>query len=232
MTTDAPEFGDAGAYRRLIVSVALTFVAVLAVALVLGLVLEAFIAPVGSTPIDRHITDWFFTNWRTPHGLTVMTRVSWIGGPILVIPVTAAVTPGLLLMRRWRLALFFVVTVVGAATLSALAKAIIDPRRPPGELGLRHPFASSFPSGHAAAAAATYLALGVIVMVLTHSRPIRVLVWSAAAALIIAVGVARVYLAVHWTTDVLVGFTIGTLWVLGMTRAFRLRAARARRPSE
>ena len=52
-------------------------------------------------------------------------------------------------------------------------------------------------------------------------------VWSCAAALILAVCVARVYLAVHWTTDVLVGITIGALWALGMARAFRLRAAHA-----
>jgi membrane-associated phospholipid phosphatase len=229
MTADAPERGDARRLRALIVRIVVTFAAVLAVALVLGLVLESLMAPVGSTTFDRHITDWFFTDWRTPHGLTVMTRVSWIGGPIVVIPVTVAVTLGLVLLRRWRLAQFFVVTVVGAAALSALAKAIIDPRRPPGELGLRHPFASSFPSGHAAAATATYVALAVIVMVLTRSRPIRVVVWSCAVALILAVGVARIYLAVHWTTDVLVGVVIGALWTLGMTRAFRLRAASADR---
>ena len=42
--------------------------------------------PFVATTLDRHITDWVFTNWRTRHGLTVMTRVSWIGGPILVVP--------------------------------------------------------------------------------------------------------------------------------------------------
>jgi membrane-associated phospholipid phosphatase len=64
-------------------------------------------------------------------------------------------------------------------------------------------------------------------VVLTRTRTMRVLVWTLAAALILAVGVARVYLAVHWTTDVLVGVTIGTLWALGMAHAFRLRAAPA-----
>jgi undecaprenyl-diphosphatase len=201
---------------------------VLVLALLLGLLLQPFIAPVGSTTLDRHITDWFFT-WRTSRGLSFATRASWIGGPILVIPVTAAVTTGLVLIRRWRLAQFFVVTVVGAAALNALARVIIDPRRPPGELGLRHPFASSFPSGHAAEAAATYVALAVVVMALTRSRAVRALVWACAVMLILAVGVARVYLAVHWTTDVLVGLTIGTLWALGMARAFRLRSRPADR---
>ena len=204
----------------------MTFAAVLAVALVLGLALQPFIAPVGSTAFDRHITDWFFT-WRTPHGLTLMTRVSWIGGPILVIPVTVAVTLGLLLVRRWRLAQCFVTTVVGAALLNVLARAIVDPRRPPGELGLRHPFASSFPSGHAAEAAAISVGIGIVVMALTRSRTIRVLVWSGASVLIVAVGFARVYLAVHWTTDVLIGVVIGTLWALGVARAFRVRTAPA-----
>jgi undecaprenyl-diphosphatase len=225
-TADAPELGDRRRTRTLlpIRDVAVTFVVVLALALALGWIVESLAAPVGSTTMDRHITDWFFT-WRTRRGLTTMTRISWIGGPILVVPVTVAATLGLVLVRRWRLAQYLVVTVVGAAALNALARAIVDPRRPPGELGLRHPFASSFPSGHAAEAAAAYVALGVIVVALTRSRTIRALVWSCAVVLIVAVGVARVYLAVHWTTDVLVGLVIGTLWALGMARAFRVRAA-------
>jgi len=207
------------------VGLAVTFVVVLAIAVVVGLIIESLIAPVGSTTFDRHVTDWVFT-WRTGSGLTVMTRVSWIGGPILVIPVTVAATLGLLLAREWRLAQYLVVTVVGAAALNALARASVDARRPPGELGLRQPFASSFPSGHAAEATATYVGLAIVVMVLTHSRALRVLAWSVAVALILAVGVARVYLAVHWTTDVLTGILIGTLWALGTAYAFRLRAAR------
>jgi undecaprenyl-diphosphatase len=224
VVADASPRGERRRPAALILELAVTFAVVLGVAVVVGLVLERFIAPVGSTAFDRHVTDWFFT-WRTPRGLSNMTRVSWLGGPILVIPVTVATTLGLLLLRRWWLAAWFVTTVVGAALLNALARAIVDPRRPPGELGLRHPFASSFPSGHAAEAAATYVGIGILVVVLTRSRAVRVTVWSIATGLILAVGVARVYLAVHWTTDVLTGFVIGTLWAIGTARAFRLRPA-------
>lgn len=195
----------------------------LGIALALGLALEPFHTSTGATAFDRHVTDWFFT-WRTTSGLTVMTRVSWVGGPALVVPITVVATLALVVTRQWRLAQFFVTTVVGAATLNALTKAIIDPRRPPGELGLRRPFPSSFPSGHAAEAAATSVGLAIVVVVLTRSPTIRVIVWSLVAALVLAVCVARVYLAVHWTTDVLVGVVIGTTWALGMARAFRLRA--------
>jgi undecaprenyl-diphosphatase len=223
ITADAPELGDRRRGRTLIFGVAMTFVAVLVLALALRVALEPFLARNGSTTIDRRVTDWFFT-WRTTSGLSVMTRVSWIGGPSLVVPTAVSVTLALVLVRRWQLAQFFVITVVGAAVLNALAKAIISPRPPPGELGLRRPFPSSFPSGHAAEAAATYLGIGIIVVVLTRSRTIRVIVWSFVAALILAVCIARVYLAVHWTTDVLIGAIIGTLWALGMARAFRLRS--------
>jgi undecaprenyl-diphosphatase len=209
-----------------VVRVVLTFTAVLALAVVIRLALQPFIAPVGSTALDRTITDWFFT-WRTPHGLTVMTRVSWIGGPTLVGPTTVVATFTLAALRRWRLALCFAVTVVGAVLLNALARAIVAPRRPPGELGLRHPFPSSFPSGHATAAGATYVGLGILVVVLTRSRSARVIAWSLVGALIGAVGVARVYLAVHWTTDVLTGCAIGTLWAIGTASAFGLRGAGA-----
>jgi len=222
----APARADARPPGALILELVVTFAVVLAVAVVVGLVLEQLIAPVGSTTFDRHVTDWVFAHWRTPRGLSSMNRLSWLGGPILVVPVTAATTLGLLLARRWWLAAWFVTTVVGTALLTTLARTIVDPRRPPGELGLRYPFASSFPSGHAAEAAATYIGLGILVVVLTRSRVVRALVWTLATVLILAVGVARVYLAVHWTTDVLTGFVIGTLWVLGTARAFRLHPAR------
>jgi undecaprenyl-diphosphatase len=211
------------ARRRLVLDVAVTFVVVLAVALVIGLILRQFFLPTGATSFDRHITDWVFAHWRTPRGLTVATRVSWAGGPILVIPTAVAVTTGLALARRWRLVQFFVTTVVGGVLVSELASVISDPRRPPGELGLRHPFASSFPSGHAAAATATYIGLALVVMALTRSRTVRVIVWVLAVALIVSVCAARVYLAVHWTTDVLTGCVIDALWAFGMRRAFRLR---------
>jgi undecaprenyl-diphosphatase len=224
-TIDASARGDARRPRVVVRDAAVIFVLVLVVAVVIGLVLERLVAPVGSTTFDRHVTDWVFT-WRTRDGLSVMTRVSWIGGPILVVPVTVVVTLALVAARRWWLAGYLVTTVVGAALLNTLARAIVRSRRPPGELGLRHPFASSFPSGHAAEAVALYVALGILVLVLTRSRVARVVAWTVAAALIVAVAIARVYLAVHWTTDVLTGCIIGALWALGMAHAFRLRAAR------
>jgi undecaprenyl-diphosphatase len=193
---------------------------------VIGLVLQSLQLRTGATAFDRHVTDWLFAHWRTRRGLSSMNRVSWLGGPILAVPIAAATTLGLVLLRRWRLAACFVVTVAGAALLNVLVRAIVDPRRPPGELGLRHPFASSFPSGHAAQAAATYIGIALVVMALTRSRAARVLAWTLAVALILAVGMARVYLAVHWTTDVLTGVVIGTLWALGTARAFRRRTVR------
>jgi undecaprenyl-diphosphatase len=209
-----------------VIRIVATFAAVLALGVLIGLALRPFIAPVGSTTMDRHVTDWFFT-WRTPRGLTNATRISWLGGPIGVIPITAATFVGLAAVRRWRLDVCFVVIVSGAAALNALARVIVDPRRPPGELGLHHPFASSFPSGHAAEASAVFVGLGLIVFAVSRARAARVLVWPPVAAVIFVVGAARVYLAVHWTTDVLTGVVIGTTWALGTARAFGLHAPRA-----
>ena len=211
--------------RAVVVSLAVTFAAVLTLGVVVGIALRPLQLDTGATAFDRHVTDWVFAHWRTGHGLSVMTRVSWLGGPILAVPIAAAATLGLVLLRRWRLVACFVVTVAGAALLNVLVRAIVDPRRPPGELGLRHPFASSFPSGHATQAAATYVGIALVVMALTRSPAARVLAWSLATVLILVVGVARVYLAVHWTTDVLTGILIGSIWALGTAHAFRLRAA-------
>jgi undecaprenyl-diphosphatase len=223
----SPVTTGAGSHRAVVVALVVTFAVVLVVGVVIGLALRPLLLPTGATAFDRHVTDWVFAHWRTGHGLSVTNRVSWLGGPILAVPIAVATTLALALLRRWRLVACFVVTVAGAALLNVLVRAIVDPRRPPGELGLRHPFASSFPSGHATQAAATYVGIALVVMALTRAPAARVLVWTLAAALILAVGVARVYLAVHWTTDVLTGVVIGTLWALGTAHAFRPRAAAA-----
>jgi membrane-associated phospholipid phosphatase len=214
---------------RLALTLAVTFAAVLGLVLVLGLALQPFIHPVGSTTIDRLITDRLLAG-RTRLGLDVVGHISLLGGPTLVPPVAATATVLLAWAQRYRLTMCFATTVVGAAALNSLARMISTPRRPPGELGLVHPFFSSFPSGHAAEAAACSLGLAIVVAAVTPRRAVRAVAWSAAVVVMLAVAFSRVYLLVHWTTDVLVGLVIGTLWAFGTARAFHVRP-QARPPS-
>lgn len=145
--------------------------------------------------------------------------VTWLGSLVVLVPLALVVVVLLVQARRRLLALFVTLAVGGAALLNALAKATIGRDRPPPRLRLQHPFGSSFPSGHATQAAATYLALGVVALMVTRSRARRGGAWAAVVIVCVIVGISRVYLGVHWATDALAGWLLGALWVTGLAVA-------------
>jgi undecaprenyl-diphosphatase len=76
-------------------------------------------------------------------------------------------------------------------------------------------FTASFPSGHATMSAITYLTLGAL-LARTHSEiPVRIYFMTLAGMLTVLVGLSRIYLGVHYPTDVLAGWCIGTAWAMG-----------------
>ena len=203
------------------VRLVLVLAASLALAVALGLVVGLLSGSHGSTGVDRTVTDWFVRR-HTTTWTHVMFKVSWFGTSIGVAPMALLVTIALCGVRRTRLAVCFVVVVVGAPLLGTVAKAVVRRPRPRVGGSPAHPHAWSYPSGHALEVAALWVALGIIVVVLTRSTRLRTFVWVLAAVVIVAVGVSRVYLGVHWTTDVLAGWTVGTVWAVGAAWAFGL----------
>ena len=114
--------------------------------------------------------------------------------------------------RRVRAAAFVVVATVGAWVLDNAVKALVGRERPRFDPPLASASGPSFPSGHAMVAAAAYGAL--LLVVLPRIPPARrPLVVTATVALVVAVGVTRIVLGVHWATDVLGGFALGAAWV-------------------
>lgn len=134
--------------------------------------------------------------------------------------VMALVAGWLVLRRLHRLALFVVVTVLGSSLLNNVVKLLVNRARP----HLSDPVAvaggKSFPSGHAQAAIVGY---GVLLAVFLPIIPRRwrPLAASVAAALVLLVGFARIALGVHYLSDVIGAFLIGTVWLIGMASAFR-----------
>jgi undecaprenyl-diphosphatase len=137
-----------------------------------------------------------------------------LGGVLVTTLVTLSAVGFLLIARRPREALFLAVTIGGGIAVTFALKAGFDRARPDLVVHGMRALSASFPSGHAATSAVVYLTLGALVARALPRRGLRVYVVALAALLTLGIGVSRLYLGVHWPTDVLAGWAVGTGWAL------------------
>ena len=188
----------------------LSFAAVLAATIGAGELLELAERPDGSTAFDRSVTSWFVdhrASWLT----TVARALSTIGSQKVLIPLVAVVAIVVVARRALEPAVLLVVIWAGAIELYALAKHVVGRPRPPMHLWLTSASSTAFPSGHATQSLSTFAALALVaaVVVSTPRRPAL----AVAAVIAAGVGCSRVYLGVHWATDVLAGWLAAACWV-------------------
>jgi len=144
-----------------------------------------------------------------------MVRDATALGSMFVITLVTLVTIGFLWMSGKRGgALLVALSVAGGAGLSTLLKDVFERPRPDLVPHGMEVFTASFPSGHSVLAAVTYLTLGALLMRLELRRRVKAYVMAVAILITAAVGLSRVYLGVHWPTDVLAGWTVGAGWAL------------------
>ncbi|HEY1929627.1 MAG TPA: phosphatase PAP2 family protein [Caulobacteraceae bacterium] len=156
------------------------------------------------TPDDPH-------NPIGPNWLQEAARdMTALGGFTVLTLVSVAAVAVLLIYRRREKALVFAVTVVLAQVAAALLKATIDRPRPDLVSHLDLTYSSSFPSGHSVMSPVVYFTLAILISAGEIRRPARILLVGGAAILVVAIGVSRVYLGVHWPTDVLGGWALGS----------------------
>ncbi len=150
-----------------------------------------------------------------PDWLTqVFDDITALGGMAVLALVTITVCLFLVLTGRGWNALLVFFTVASGVALSVLLKSLFNRPRPPAELHLVHTQTLSFPSGHAMMSAIVYLSLGVLVAHLVPRRSQKVFAVGVAALIAGLVGFSRVWLGVHYMTDVLAGWAAGLVWAL------------------
>jgi undecaprenyl-diphosphatase len=150
-----------------------------------------------------------------------MTDLTSFGSTTGLLLVSAAVIGFLLISRRPWTALFVLGATGGGAIMGMLLKLLYERPRPNVVPHLVDVTWASFPSGHATDSAIVYLTLAALLARTTKRRAERFYIIGAAVLLTVSIGISRVYLGVHWPSDVLAGWTIGCSWALLCSIAYR-----------
>ena len=155
-----------------------------------------------------------------------MRDVTALGGFTVVTLVTVVAVAAFLIHGRKRHALVLAGTVLLAEISSDMAKTFYARARPDLVPHGSYVYSASFPSGHSTLSAATYLTLAVLIASLEPNRGTKAMVFALAGLLVLAIGASRVYLGVHWPSDVLAGWSLGAAFALAAWSVLRRIARR------
>lgn len=146
--------------------------------------------------------------------VNAMVDVTSLGSTAVLTLLTLFTTGYLFATGQRTSALLTPVSVAGAALAMRALKTLFDRTRPDVVPHLVEVTSASFPSGHAMVATAAYLTLGVI-MAEASGRRVGIYVMACAMSISLLIGFSRMYLGVHWPTDVLAGWCAGAAWAVG-----------------
>jgi undecaprenyl-diphosphatase len=137
-----------------------------------------------------------------------------LGGVAVLSLLTASVVGFLLIRRTYHAVGFVLIATVGGLVLSLLLKRFFARPRPELVSHLSAVYTSSFPSGHSMLSAVVYLTLGALLARLVEGPALKIYIILVAMLLTLLVGVSRVYMGVHYPTDVLAGWSVGLSWAI------------------
>ena len=138
-----------------------------------------------------------------------------LGGIVPLTLVTSFVVGYLMIIRKYGAMWLMLGAVLGGMMISFTLKRWVDRERPPDEGDrLSHVYTKSFPSGHSMMSMVVYLTLGSLSARFVKPRVVKAYLIGSALFISLLVGVSRVYMAVHWPTDVLAGWTAGLVWAI------------------
>lgn len=142
----------------------------------------------------------------------VLLDLTAIGGPTVLSLVVVSVIGFLVLQTRYRTAIVVGATAASGEIANVVLKTLFVRPRPDVVPHLRDVTSTSFPSGHAMESAIIYLTLGAMLMQLAERRITKIYCIGMAVFVTLVVGISRVYLGVHYPTDVVAGWMFGFFW--------------------
>jgi undecaprenyl-diphosphatase len=193
-------------------------------ALLLGIWLFIAVADGVGAGSTQHLDEQLLCALRKPENPREPLGPPWLadvgrdltalGGVAALCLVTAAVAGYLLICRKCGALLLLLAATLGGLGLSSVLKGVFDRPRPTVVPHLSYVSTTSFPSGHSMLSAVVYLTLGSLLARLVVQRRLKAYVLGVALLLTFLVGVSRVYMGVHYPTDVLAGWSAGLAWAL------------------
>lgn len=189
--------------------------AVLALGVGFEQMLDSVLESDGVTTIDRPVLHFLATH-RQPWSITVAQVITDIGSPLGVAVTGLLVGLVLAVLRRsWLPLLIAVLGGAGIAVINTAVKRLVSRSRPPQLTAVLGEHGFSFPSGHTTGTTAVWLLLAwMIGHWVIGRRAGRVMVWTGALLMVAAVGLTRIYLGVHFLSDVLAGWALGAAWAV------------------
>jgi undecaprenyl-diphosphatase len=152
----------------------------------------------------------------TPALTAVMITASAIGESYVLLPVSAAIVFAFWRSRDQHRAILFTIAVTGALLVDEALKLAFRRARPQPFFDYPLPHSYSFPSGHALSSVVFFGTLAALISPGLRVKWKKALLWAAAALLAAIIGFSRVYLGVHYPTDVIAGYTAALVWVLAV----------------
>lgn len=169
---------------------------------------------------DQRVLLWFHNSAGLSEPIgpawleVVMRDITALGGLLVLGLLTVAACGYLWLSQRHKLALFVALSIPAGSLLNSLLKGFIERPRPDIVPHATGAALSSFPSGHAMMSAVVFLILGALLSLSTDDKRIKIYILCWSVLLTILVGISRLYLGVHWPTDVIAGWIIGATWAV------------------
>jgi undecaprenyl-diphosphatase len=180
--------------------------------------------------MDHHVWE-LARSHRSPGRTLFFTAFTLLGTPVGLGAVVALATGALYTRGFRRLPLFVIVSTLGAWGIDTLLKLLFARARPDLTLAVRTSSGYSFPSGHAMMSLVTFGALVYALLRASDRRAVQSVGAAAALTAVLAISVSRVYLGVHWISDIAGGWAAGLLWLATSIAAYevlrRLRLIRA-----